>query len=154
MHLRLSEEEFSTLIDMVSLAAEIASLNQKPGTETELEGFANLEDKILERAKNQGHSKIIEIDPETQKHRVTSEYQTSSYIQECIDEMRNEIFWDELSFRLAEKNVIRKIGESAYFLLSEEKKMEIIVPQQKEYWQGFAQEGIKHVHHINPPEMG
>jgi len=51
MHLRLSEDELATLIDMVSLAAEISSLNQKPGTEELLASFEALEDKVLEKAK-------------------------------------------------------------------------------------------------------
>jgi len=47
MHLRLSVDELATLIDMVSLAAEVSSLNQKPGTEEHLASFESLEDKIF-----------------------------------------------------------------------------------------------------------
>ena len=154
MHLRLSEDEFATLIDMVSLAAEVASLNQKPEAETPLDNFAKLEDKILERAKGQGFKDISEIDPDTQKHRVTASYQSASYIQDCIDEMRNEIFWDELSFRLAEKDIIRKLGEPAYLSLPEKEKLELLAPKQREHWEDFAQQGLKHIHRISPPEMG
>jgi len=111
MHLRLSVDELATLIDMVSLAAEVSSLNQKPGTEEHLASFESLEDKILEKAKTQGFDNIIEIDPERDKHRITTDYQSNSYIQDCIDEMRNEIFWDELSFRLAERDIIKRLGE-------------------------------------------
>lgn len=150
MHLRLSEDEFATLIDMVSLAAEIASLNQKPGTEDKLSAFADLEDKILERAKNQGHGDIIEIDPETKKHRVTASYQSQSYIQECIDEMRNEIFWDELAFRLAERDIMRRLGESSYLSLGEKEKIELIAPKQKDYWEGFVKKGLNHIHLVAP----
>lgn len=154
MHLRLSEDEFSTLIDMVSLAAEVASLNQKPGTESSLENFANLEDKILGRAKAQGHSDIIEISPETEKHQVTAAYLTNSYIQDCIEEMRNETFWEELSYRLAEKEIMQKLGENTYLELPEERKIETITPLQKRHWQEFAQNGLKNIHRIDPPNKG
>ena len=33
MHLRFTDEELSTLLEMISLAAEVASLNRKPGAE-------------------------------------------------------------------------------------------------------------------------
>ncbi len=33
MHLRFTEEELATLVEMISLAAEVASLNRKPGAE-------------------------------------------------------------------------------------------------------------------------
>ena len=154
MHLRLSENEFTTLIDMVSLAAEVSSLNQKPGTEDHLAAFAELEDRILERAKSEGYSDIIEIDQETKKHRVTAEYQSASYIQDCIDEMRNEIFWDELSFRLAERDLIGKIGEESYLNLSEEKKIETLAPHQKQYWESFSKNGLKQIHQIAPHNQG
>lgn len=154
MHLRLSEDELTTLIDMVSLAAEIASLNQKPGSEEPLANFESLEDKILERAMSQGHGDIIEVDQERNKHRVTAEYLHSSYIQDCIDEMRNEIFWDELSFRLAERDVIKSLGQAAYLKLPEEERIETITPLQKTYWTHFTTQGINHVHLIAPRDAG
>ncbi|MBK1833237.1 hypothetical protein [Roseibacillus ishigakijimensis] len=154
MNLRLSQDEFTTLIDMVSLAAEVASLNQKPGTETSAESFADLEDKILARARAEGYHGIIEVDPDTGKNRVTADYQAGSYIQSCIDEMRNEIFWDELSFRLAERELIREIGENNYLSLPEERRMTRISPLQKRYWDRFTRHGIDHLHEISPPGQG
>ena len=154
MHLRLAEDEFATLVDMVSLAAEIASLNQKPGTEENLAAFADLEDKILARAKSQGLEDIIEIDAETKKHRVTATYQLNSYIQECIDEMRDEIFWDELAFRLAERDIIQQLGESSYLDLPEEQKVDLIAPKQKQYWEGFSKNGLNQIHQIAPLGQG
>ncbi|MFC0018605.1 hypothetical protein [Roseibacillus persicicus] len=154
MHLRLSDDEFQTLIDMVSLAGEVASLNQKPGSEDHLASFASLEDKILERAQAQGYADIIEVDPDTNNHRVTAEYQAQSYIQECIDEMRNEIFWEELSFRLAEREVIRAKGQDAYLSLSDEERMHVIAPRQQRFWEGFSKNGLDQVHLIAPPGQG
>ena len=154
MHLRLSEDELATLIDMVSLAAEISSLNQKPGTEEHLAGFEALEDKILEKAKHQGFDKIIEIDPERDKHRITTDYQNGSYIQDCIDEMRNEIFWDELSFRLGERDIIKRIGEARYLKLPEEERAKLIEPLQRAYWVQFSRKGIQDIHLISSRDEG
>lgn len=154
MHLRLSEDEFATLIDMVSLAAEISSFNQRPGAEDHLASFENLEDKILEKAKNQGFGDIIEIDPERNKHRVTQDYQTASFIQECIEETRNEIFWEELSFRMAERDLITQIGELEYQSLTDEARIKHIEPRQKQYWERFSKTGLNELHHITPHGQG
>ena len=154
MHLRLSEDEFATLIDMVSLGAEIASLNQKPGSEDHLASFESLEDKILERGKAQGFGDIIEIEEESGKHRITNEYQQNSYIQDCIDEMRNEVFWEELSFRLAERDILKTQGASAFLKLSEEERIEAVTPLQKSYWTHFSTQGINHIHLVAPREEG
>jgi hypothetical protein len=154
MNLRLSADEFSTLIDMVSLAAEVSSLNRKPGSEDQLAEFEHLEDKILARAKEQGFADIIEIDPDRDKHRITSEYQSSSFIQECLEEMRNEIFWDELSFRLSERDLIKRIGEEAYLNLTDEKRQELLTADQAAYWDHFSTQGLNHIHHIAPLGQG
>ena len=154
MHLRLTEDDFATLIDMVSLASEVASLNQKPGSEDQQAAFTDLEDKILKRATSQGYADIIEIDSQTGKHRVTASYQAKSYVQDCIDEMRNEIFWDELSYRLAERDVVRKFGENSYLSLSEEKKIEMVGPVQKTYWETFVKDGLEQIHKIAPRDLG
>jgi hypothetical protein len=154
MNLRLSADEFATLIDMVSLAAEASSLNRKPGSEDQLADFERLEDKILARAKEQGFHDIIEIDPDRDKHRITAEYQAGSFIQECLDEMRNEIFWDELSFRLAERDLIKRIGEEKYLNLTEDKRRETLTAEQAAYWDHFAKEGLNHIHLVAPHGQG
>lgn len=154
MHLRFSEDEFATLIDMISLAAEVSSFNQRPGSENHFANFEALEDKILEKAKNHGFGDIIEIDKERDKHRVTTEYQAASFIQECIDEMRNEVFWEELSFRLAERDLIKRIGELAYTEMSDAERIKKIEPAQRDYWTRFSKNGLNDLHHIAPPGQG
>ena len=154
MHLRLSEDEFATLIDMVSLAGEIASLNQKPDSQQSLASFVELEDKLLERAKHHGHGDILEVDPDSGKHRVTAQYQAQSCIQDCIDEMRNEVFWDELSYRLAERDLLKRFGKRRYLQLSDVERATAINPLQKAYWEGFSHNGLDQVHQIAPHDQG
>ncbi|MDP0489488.1 MAG: hypothetical protein Q7Q71_00390 [Verrucomicrobiota bacterium JB023] len=154
MHLRLSEDEFATLIDMVSLAAEISSLNQRPGSEDHFGRFEDLEDKILAKAKEQGFGDIVEIDKERNKHRVTVDYQAASYIQECIEEMRNEVFWEELSLRLAERDLVKEIGEYTYQNLSDEERVNRLTPGQTRYWEQFSKTGVMNVHLVSPRGTG
>ena len=122
MHLRFTEEELSVLIDMISLAAEVGSLNRKPGAKENFARFEELENTILEKVTHLGFGDIIEFDEALQRYRVTTDYLTRSFVQEAIDEMRNEIFWEELTLRLAERDVIRKIGLPAWNSLDEEKR--------------------------------
>ena len=50
MHLRLSDQELATLVEMVSLAANVASWNQKESANEKITAFEELESKILEKA--------------------------------------------------------------------------------------------------------
>ena len=148
MHLRITEQELATLIDMVSLAAEVASLNRKPGAEARYAAFEELENTILERARLKGFSEIIEFDEETQRYRISGDYLAKSYVQESLDEMRNEIFWEELTLRLAERDVIRKIGLPAWNALDEASRRARTEPIEKHYWGEFTQRGIDNLHLI------
>ena len=97
MHLRFTEEELGVLIDMISLAAEVASLNRRSGAKERFAHFEELENTILEKVMHLGFGDIVELDEAQQRYRVTTDYLTRSYVQESLDEMRNEIFWEELT---------------------------------------------------------
>ncbi|NNC87337.1 MAG: hypothetical protein HKN82_02625 [Akkermansiaceae bacterium] len=146
MHLRFTEEEFARLIDMISLAAEVASLNRKPEGQEGFQGFEELENSILEKAKLKGFHEFIEFDEANQRHRLTTEYLTNSYVQDCLDEMRNEIFWEELTLRLAERDVIRRIGLPAWSALDAEARRKQTEPIERRYWAEFTKSGIDNLH--------
>ena len=154
MHLRFTEEELSVLIDMISLAAEVGSLNRKPDAKENFARFEELENTILEKVTHLGFGDIIEFDEALQRYRVTTDYLTRSFVQEAIDEMRNEIFWEELTLRLAERDVIRKIGLPAWNSLDEEKRKEHTKPIEKSYWEEFTKRGIDTLHLIARFETG
>ena len=146
MHLRFTDEELATLLEMISLAAEVASLNRRPGAETGFRVFEDLENTIVEKAKLKGFGDIIEFDPESQKHRVKAEYLAQSYVQECVDEMRNEVFWEELTLRLAERDTIRRMGLTEWNKLTEEQRRTETQPIEKRYWDEFTKSGIDNLH--------
>ena len=154
MHLRFTEEELGVLIDMVSLAAEVGSLNRRPGAKEQYARFEELENTILEKVTHLGFGDIIEFDESQQRYRVTTDYLTKSFVQESLDEMRNEIFWEELTLRLAERDVIRKIGLPAWNSLDEETRRAHTEPIEKSYWEEFTKRGIDTLHLIARFETG
>ena len=68
--------------------------------------------------------------------------------------MRNEIFWEELTLRLAERDVIRKIGLPAWNALDEESRRAQTGPLEKSYWEEFTKRGIDTLHLIARFETG
>lgn len=154
MHLRFTDAELATLVEMVSLAANVASWNQKPGSDDGVSAFEALEDKILERAKHAGMGDVIEFDEEKQRHQVTLEFQQEAFFQECYDEFRNENFWEEMVVRLADRDLMRRIGQAAWSKLSEEERRARTEEIEKRYWEEFTQNGIERVAVIFPPGEG
>ena len=54
MHLRFSDDELATLVEMVSLATEMAALNPNDTGQAGYARFEGIENKVLEAAKSTG----------------------------------------------------------------------------------------------------
>lgn len=133
-------------MEMVSLAAEVASLNRKPGAEVHYQAYEELENSLLEKAKLKGFAEIIEFDEQAQRHRISIDYLSKSFVQECLDEVRNEIFWEEITLRLAERDILRQIGLPAWTALTEEQRRQRTEPIERRYWEEFTSKGIDNLH--------
>ncbi|MFT3990186.1 MAG: hypothetical protein QM680_02130 [Luteolibacter sp.] len=154
MHLRLSDQELATLVEMVSLAANVASWNQKETADDKVAAFENLESKILEKAAQSGLGDWVEFDPETQRFKVKPEVEERLFYHECYDEFRNESFWDEMAVRLADRDLARAIGLRNWEKLTEEQRRARTTAWEKRYWEEFSKHGIERVHVVAPPVEG
>lgn len=142
MHLRFSDEELATLVEMVSLAAEMANLNPNEEGNAGRERFETIENKVLEAAKHTGMSDIIEYDIEREKNRVTEKFQEESFFQKCFDECRNAIFWEELMIRLTERDLVLEMGKAKYLAMGDEERRKKSEPLEKRYWAKFQKDGM------------
>ncbi len=154
MHLRLSDQELATLVEMVSLAANVASWNQKESASDRVAAFEDLESKILEKAGHSGLGDWIEFDEESQRFRVKQEKEELLFYHECYDEFRNESFWDELAVRMADRDLARAIGFAAWEKLSEEERRARTTAWEKRYWEEFSKHGVERVVVVTPPGEG
>ncbi len=154
MHLRLRDSELTTLVEMLSLAANVASWNQRPSAEQGINAYEALESKVLEIAAHSGLSDWIEYDHETSRFRVKPDVEDGLFYRECYDEFRNESFWDELTIRLADRDLQRAIGMAAWERMSEEERREHASKWEKRYWDEFHKRGVDHLVVVAPPGEG
>jgi hypothetical protein len=154
MQLRLSEQELATLAEMVSLASWVASWNRQEDAEVPFSDYEQLESKILKKTAHAGLVEMVEFDEATQRYRLSPEYQERSFFQECYDEFRNESFWEELVIRLADRDLIRRIGLRDWRKLTEEQRRERTRDLEKRYWDEFTRSGVNNLHVIFRPSEG
>lgn len=152
MHLRFTDEELATLVEMVSLATEMANMNPNDEGNAGFTRFEAIENKVLEAAKHTGMAEIVEYDVERGKNRVTETFQESSFFQRCFDEFRNAVFWEELMARLAERDLTREMGPAAYRALDEQERLKRLEPLEKRYWAKFQKDGMDPLFWIDPNE--
>ncbi len=154
MHIRFTEQELATLVEMLSLAANVASWNQKESADAKLSEYETFESKMLEKAAHSGLGAMIEFDQETQRFRVKKEVEEKLFYHECYEEFRNESFWDELTVRLADRDLAKSIGVTAWEAMSEEERRAKTVSSEKRYWEEFSKNGIERVLVMTPPDEG
>ena len=152
MHLRFTDEELATLVEMVSLATEVANMNPEREANAGFAQFETIENKVLEAAKSTQLAGIIEYDAERGKNRVTEKFQESSFFHSCLDELRNAVFWEELMIRLVERDLVRAMGEKNFLALSEEDRRNQSEPLEKRYWAKFQKDGMNPLFWIDPNE--
>ena len=154
MHLRLSDQELATLIEMVSLAADVAAWNRKDGAQHQLGDFENLEAKLLDKAAHAGLGELLEFDAERQRYRLRLDLDQPLFYQDCYEEFRNESFWDELAIRLADRDLAKAIGHKQWEALSEEERRERTKDIERRYWDEFTKRGVDRIIMLHPREEG
>ena len=90
----------------------------------------------------------------SQRYRLSPDYQEKSFFQECYDEFRNESFWEELVIRLADRDLVRKIGMKEWRKLTEEQRRERTRDIEQRYWEEFSRNGVNNLHQISKPGEG
>lgn len=154
MHLRLSDQELAILVEMVSLATNVASWNQKDDAQDKVAAFEQFESKILEKAGQAGFGDWVEFDEETNRFQIREEVEEDLFAHECYDEFRNENFWDELAVRLSDRDLVKAIGLPAWEALSEEARRARTTGWEKRYWDEFSKHGVDRVVVMTPPHEG
>ncbi len=142
MHLRFTEKELATLVEMVSLSTEMANLNPNDPGDAGFARFEEIEHKVLEAAKNTGLGEMVEYDVTREKNRVTEKFQETAFFQQCFEEFRNAVFWEELMIRLSERDLVREMGKATYMAMSEEARRAKSEPIEKRYWAKFLKDGV------------
>lgn len=154
MHIRFTEQELTTLVEMLSLAVSVASWNQKPSADLKISEYEEFESKMLGKAAQHGLGSLIEFDEELKRFRVKKEIEENLFYHECYEEFRNESFWEELTVRLADRDLAKAIGIKAWQALSEEERRARTGAWEKRYWDEFSKNGIDRVIVMTPPSEG
>ena len=67
---------------------------------------------------------------------------------------RGELVPDELTVRLADRDLAKSVGIEAWETMSEEQRRAKTVSSEKRYWEEFSKNGIERVLVMTPPDEG
>lgn len=112
-----------------------------------------LEQKVLALAEGFGCGELVEYDAEEQRWWLTREFEETSDALEFIDQFENDSFWEQLSDRLVERDLLRQIGEAAIRRLDPEELAQREEPYRTLYADEFMRYGVERLE-ILPAQGG
>ena len=143
--LEIAPQDYRTLVEMINLATYVAQYHGRGDREDWLEAFDTLSDKILAQADHFGCDDLIEEDPESGHLVPVLEYEEESFFKECVDDMLDRCFWEDLVGRLSDRDLARTMGAAKWESLSEAEKAKRREGTDQRWWKEFETNGIQNL---------
>lgn len=134
MKINFTKKQYKQLLDLVYLGEWTA--NSTKNSDERNTNYEDLFQYICSFAKNFGAEDLVPFDKALNAHFPTQEYETQ--LQPLIDENDHEVFWQELSSRLANRDLAKE-GETGS---TQDEAMMKFFKVQGEYEQEFEDNGL------------
>jgi hypothetical protein len=152
--LEIDPADYRTLLEMVNLATYVSQYHARGGREDWLEAFDTLSDKILARAEEFGCGDLVEEDAESDHLVPVLDYEEESFYKECVDDMLDRCFWEDLVGRLSDRDMARSMGKTKWENLPEAEKAKRREKQDQVWWKEFESNGIENLECIRREPHG
>jgi hypothetical protein len=120
VEITLSREQFAILLELVYLGNWMANAIRMPGEE--ITDLSHLEQHLFALARDRGLDDIADLD-ETLPGAFPSQA-LEDRMELYIEEYDDQVFWDQLTDRLAERDMLEEHGEPAVRAMSQEEYFE------------------------------
>ena len=128
MKIDITREEYRDLLDLLYMANWVLHAHK-----TEEDPRTRPYDKLMQKIYSSARA-------------ATREFEDTSKAEEFIDEFVDDSFWDELVYRLSERDAAHRVGGYAQFrLLSPEDRTALETPARERYSEEFNNNGIDHL---------
>ncbi|MBM3306378.1 MAG: hypothetical protein FJY79_10635 [Candidatus Aminicenantes bacterium] len=107
VHIELTRGQFLSLLKAVYLGEHMA--NGFRTRDEAIQEFSEIAHTLLALAEKLDFSDFVDYDEELKDYFPTKEFEEA--MDPLIDDFENETFWEELSYRLALRDLVREFGE-------------------------------------------
>jgi hypothetical protein len=141
MKINITKKEYKTLLEILEIADWILHAHETDESE-DTNPYREFEQKIFALAKDFGYDHLIKYEKQLQGYFPTKEFEDTSPGMAFIEKFENESFWEDLTNRLVQRDLIRELGEKKILSLEPEDRMEKEDPYWKKYGEEFEAHGI------------
>ena len=145
MELKLTKSQYETLLRLVYLGNAVANDYRSDDIDAETD---DLESLIFSKAHDAGLGKYAEFD-EGEGRTYPTQAAEEAWNPD-LDDYRNDVFWDELEYRLADRDLAARYGEGydKTMDMAEIERLENEIVEK--YYQEFAKNGVKNLMIVRP----
>ncbi len=147
--LTIQPREYRVLLEMINLATYVAQYHNRGGREDWMNGFDALSEKVLAMAGEMGCGDLVEKDPESDLLVPAEDYEEESFYKECVDDMIDRCFWEELVARLTDRDLARSLGAQKWDSMPEPERARRREAREQAWWKEFESHGIESLESIN-----
>jgi len=140
MEIEFTKEQYDSLIKLVYLGNWMINSIRDGGKE--IKKYDEIEQYIYSFAKEFGFENLIEYDAQIRQYFPTWELDDNPEVEPYRQDYENEVFWDELTDRLARRDFIKKYGERTVKGMTAEERMEKEQPFIEQYEKEFYKHGV------------
>jgi len=137
MNIQLTKEQLAVLVKLVYLGNRMANDWR---TDDVIEEYDEVESLVLAAAQKHDLGEYVDFDEETKKAIPSGELEEK--MSETVDFYNDNCFWDQLIYRMADREYVRKFGEAALEELYAEKGMERERPLIEKYEKEFNEHDL------------
>jgi hypothetical protein len=145
MDLKLTKSQYETLMRLVYLGNWVVNGFREKDKDASTDA---LENYVYAKARECGLGDRIVYDEDADAH-YPAEPQESEWLAD-LDDYKNDLFWDELMYRLADRDLVARFGEANVDAMSadERKRMEDELADQ--YYKEFEKNGLDRLQLVRP----
>ena len=109
MDIKFSKEELAKLVELIDIADWVLTSMDVEDDERK-DAYVKLIQKIYAEAYKNGMTKAIEYDEEAKDYYPNDEWEESVQARDFIEEYEDATFWEELTYRLADRDIDRQLN--------------------------------------------
>jgi len=136
MKIELTKEQLQSLAKLVFLGNWLANSWRN---EDILEEFDEAESLVLAAAAKNGLEDYVEFDEE---ERAVPSHELEEKMTEIVDYYNDNTFWDQLIYRMADRDYVRKYGDDAFDELTTDAGIAKEKPLVEKYEKEFNEHGL------------
>ena len=142
MQIDFTKKEYRIFLDILEVADWMLFAHRigKPKT---LNKYSDFEQKIYSHAEAFGFGDLIGHNKDSDEYFPLLDCDEISPVRPFIDEFEDNTFWEELTGRLAGRDMLRKLGEREILKMTMEERITACEDFEDEYKEEFQKHGIE-----------